>query len=251
MLGVDACWEWLASKNSQGYGRFDSANAHRTAYEFRNGPIPVGMCVCHRCDNPPCCNPDLFQPAFVRAKFSPDMRYRYELRREVVPVSSSTGSALVREYMGRKFDSGSVALFCGANPSTADAEIDDQTIRKEIGFASRWGCTGLIKVNLFAFRSTDPDGVPKSFAGVGLPENVGAIDAALAESCVKFVVAAWGDCLAKQPSFADEVAGFRFLAEKHKRQVMCFGLTQNGQPRHPLMLPYSTALIPWTQGGPE
>ena len=31
--------------------------AHRIAWEFENGPVPDGMCVCHSCDNPPCCNP--------------------------------------------------------------------------------------------------------------------------------------------------------------------------------------------------
>ena len=47
-------------------------------------------------------------------------------------------------------------VFIGLNPSTADEEVDDKTIRKCIGYAKRWGYGKLIMVNLFAFRSTDP-----------------------------------------------------------------------------------------------
>jgi len=64
--GPDGCWLWTAGKFRQGYGCFDvagkSVKAHRTAYTLTNGQIPHdgsahGLCVCHRCDNPPCCNP--------------------------------------------------------------------------------------------------------------------------------------------------------------------------------------------------
>lgn len=60
--GPDDCWPWLLYCSRDGYGRF-SANgktleAHRVAWEFSCGPIPEGICVCHHCDNPPCCNPD-------------------------------------------------------------------------------------------------------------------------------------------------------------------------------------------------
>jgi hypothetical protein len=55
------CWEWMASKNSKGYGLLKkqgrSYGAHRIAYELFIGPIPQGLCVCHTCDNPPCVNP--------------------------------------------------------------------------------------------------------------------------------------------------------------------------------------------------
>ena len=57
----DGCWEWNASRNNKGYGRFlargQSTGAHRVSYELHNGPIPNGMSVLHKCDNPPCVNP--------------------------------------------------------------------------------------------------------------------------------------------------------------------------------------------------
>lgn len=56
------CWEWRGGRTAQDYGRLKwegrSPYAHRLAWELVNGPIPDGMAVCHRCDNPPCVNPD-------------------------------------------------------------------------------------------------------------------------------------------------------------------------------------------------
>jgi hypothetical protein len=56
------CWEWQGAHDPWGYGNLGVAGvfkkAHRYAYELAVGPIPDGMDVCHRCDNPPCCNPD-------------------------------------------------------------------------------------------------------------------------------------------------------------------------------------------------
>lgn len=57
-----ACWEWRGGHNSRGYGMFrifgKQKRAHRLAWEFTHGPIPAAMLVLHRCDNPPCCNPE-------------------------------------------------------------------------------------------------------------------------------------------------------------------------------------------------
>lgn len=60
------CWEWQGAKNSGGYGKIGIAGkgqgitdyTHRTAFRLVHGDIPEGMEVCHKCDNPPCCNPD-------------------------------------------------------------------------------------------------------------------------------------------------------------------------------------------------
>ena len=52
------CWEWVGCVDAKGYGRYSSKQrAHREAYEQFVGTIPQGMCVLHRCDNPPCVNP--------------------------------------------------------------------------------------------------------------------------------------------------------------------------------------------------
>ena len=62
------CWLWTASTNQSGYGLLGVPTgisgkwllvlAHRYAYEYFVGPIPLGMLVLHSCDHPPCCNPD-------------------------------------------------------------------------------------------------------------------------------------------------------------------------------------------------
>lgn len=60
-IGSDSeCWEWQAATR-QGYGAIKvngkTRGAHRVAWELTNGSIPKGLCVCHKCDNPPCVNP--------------------------------------------------------------------------------------------------------------------------------------------------------------------------------------------------
>lgn len=55
----DGCHPWLAARDKDGYGRvrrgMERLRAHRAVWEHHHGPIPPGMQVCHRCDNPPCC----------------------------------------------------------------------------------------------------------------------------------------------------------------------------------------------------
>jgi hypothetical protein len=57
----DQCWNWIGASNGEGYGRMMIEKvrdkSHRIAFQMTNGKIPKGICVCHRCDNPRCCNP--------------------------------------------------------------------------------------------------------------------------------------------------------------------------------------------------
>lgn len=56
------CWLWTGSSNPLGYGTFKldgkAQMAHRASWMLHNGPIPAGLCVCHKCDTPACVNPD-------------------------------------------------------------------------------------------------------------------------------------------------------------------------------------------------
>ena len=54
------------------------------------------------------------------------------------------------------------ALFVRLNPGTADANLDDPTIRRCRGFAKLWDCNGLAVANLYALRSSAPKGRPKN-----------------------------------------------------------------------------------------
>jgi hypothetical protein len=83
----------------------------------------------------------------------------------------------------------SKVMFIGLNPSTADELRNDLTISKCIGFAKRWGFGGVVMLNLFSFRATDPQIMINSADPVG-PENDKAF--ATYNSHVDLVIAAWG-----------------------------------------------------------
>lgn len=57
-----SCWLWTGSRHVTGYGETNAnqrkQTAHRASYEITYGPIPDGLCVLHKCDNPPCVRPD-------------------------------------------------------------------------------------------------------------------------------------------------------------------------------------------------
>jgi hypothetical protein len=59
---TEGCWNWTASLDKCGYGRFNIngkiLKAHRVAYTLFIGDVPEGRCVCHTCDHPGCVNPE-------------------------------------------------------------------------------------------------------------------------------------------------------------------------------------------------
>jgi len=128
------------------------------------------------------------------------------------------------------------------NPSTANADLDDQTVRKVRGFTVRAGYSWLVIVNLFAYRTGSPArlldvGDRLRFDIVG-PMNDHAIRDAVGQA--GRVVVAWGgDARYRWPARVEYVT--KHLLPAH---LWCVGTTGRGDPRHPCYAPYSD-LLPW------
>jgi hypothetical protein len=117
-------------------------------------------------------------------------------------------------------------LFIMLNPSTADAQYDDPTLRRCLGFASSWGYDVLEVCNLFAYRATDP-GILRHVPDPVGPANDEYVGQAVARASA--VVAAWGT----QGGLKNRAADITELVVR-SRPLSCLGLTKGGFPRHPL-----------------
>lgn len=127
------------------------------------------------------------------------------------------------------------ALFVMLNPSTADAEVDDPTIRSCIRLANAAAYGSFEVVNLFAWRATDPKELenPRDPVGAG---NDHVIDAALTRCDV--AICAWG----ANGSAEQRGPIVRRMITNRKPEAYCLGTTKAGHPRHPLYIKTGTPL---------
>jgi hypothetical protein len=145
---------------------------------------------------------------FSGASFSACSRYRYSLSRAWDPHKPTVG-------------------FIMLNPSTADAEVLDPTVRRCVGYARAWGYGALEVANIFAWRSTDPKALLRVEDPVG-PENDHYI-CDLAKRA-HLLIAAWGT------HGVIHGRGGEVLRMLIDRDVHTLGLTKSGYPKHPLYL---------------
>ncbi len=150
-------------------------------------------------------------------------RYRYRLEREVGPF-------------------GPVAAVVMVNPSTADAHMDDPTIRRLLGFAKRFGWSRVIVGNVFAYRAADIRTLVGLADPVG-PDNATQLRAILEDA--EIAIVAWGT-LAKLPApLRDQWRQICTVADELGIELHHLGLARDGHPRHPLMLSYKAQLSVW------
>lgn len=134
---------------------------------------------------------------------------------------------------------GPVYAFFGINPSTADASVDDATVRKWIGFVKRWGGSRFIVGNVFAYRATDVRelATAKDPHGDDIGDHVTAI---IEEADI--LVPCWGNTSKVPPRLRCYPGILLEAMLSSGKPVMHFGCTSSGDPKHPLMLGYDTPL---------
>ena len=146
--------------------------------------------------------------------------------------------ALTRSADGPHEPGAQSAVFCMLNPSTADASVDDPTIRRCRGFAREWGCDGLFVVNLYALRATNPKDLWKADDPVG-PCNDSTLRGVAKN--VRRIVCAWGT-----NAKPDRVRAALDLWACTPVELVCLGVTRAGHPRHPLYVRADQPLQPWS-----
>lgn len=127
-----------------------------------------------------------------------------------------------------------MVMFVMLNPSTADADNDDPTIRRCVNFAKAWGYDGIYVCNLYAYRTPYPAALGAAYKVgtdvVGPDNDVWLQHTALVS---ELVVCAWGQ-LGPKRDRAFNVC--KMLARRSKLHALAFTKVDD-QPRHPLMLP--------------
>lgn len=172
------------------------------------------------------------------AVFSEDGQHRFLLCRRWVDITTAPTLVLV-----------------GLNPSDADEVKDDPTIRKDIGFAKRYGCGGILKVNLSSFVTPYPRELRQYLkarcSALRHSENHQAIAWALAtlHGCGTLRVAAWGNLDNRLTTHLQE--SLVVARGASGGDLYCFGKTKLECPRHPGRIAYSTPLVHLDTGKPH
>lgn len=120
-------------------------------------------------------------------------------------------------------DSKPHVMFVCLNPSTADENTDDPTLRKCISYAKSWGYGGVCMANLFAFRATDPLEMKAAKDPIGKVNDKWLLDLA---KDAGLLVAAWGN----DGSFMNRSKEVISLLPN----LHCLKLNKSGEPAHPL-----------------
>lgn len=143
-----------------------------------------------------------------------------------------------RYLLTRRWSDGPPLVFVMLNPSTADALVDDPTIRRCRDFARREGFAGLTVVNLFALRSPHPRDLLPSVDPVG-----GNVDALInVIPWAERVVVGWGKApITRLPIGVEQIDLVRSL----RPDLYCLKLNGDGSPQHPLYIPKTQPLIRW------
>jgi len=148
---------------------------------------------------------------------------------------------LYRYELSREWGRGPKLAFIMLNPSTADAEVDDPTIRRCKGFARDAGYDGIVVGNLFAWRATKPTELKTVADPIG-PDNYTALTNIISNAPI--VVCAWGGGGVLHNRGESMIQMICALG----RIPHCLRMSGKGYPEHPLYLPASLRPEPMMVG---
>jgi hypothetical protein len=151
------------------------------------------------------------------ANISEDGAYRY---------------ALARDWTETHDGHPDLAVFVMLNPSVAHDSLDDQTLRRCQHYARREGCHGLLVVNLYALRSTDPSALWLPGRDPVGPLNDQTILSACLRRDARLIVCAWGVHGAKN----GRGAAVTTMLLNEGLTLHCLGVSKDGYPKHPCRL---------------
>ena len=180
-----------------------------------------------------------------RAAFSSGGAYRWLLERSWDPGPS----VAVARRSSRSL------IFCGLNPSKADADQNDSTLRRLRSFAGAWGYQRLIVINLFALVTPSPQMLRRHRRPVG-SANDAVINHWLRHWACRPSWDLWlgwganGSLHGRDCWFLDRLQSL--ITTRSSRTgdgPFCLGRTHRGHPRHPLYLPASSIPQPWFAAG--
>lgn len=191
-----------------------------------------------------------FESALERMLAGLDVR----LQGDEAAFAATSHDDAYRYLLGRRWDAEKPFWTWGLlNPSVARHDKPDPTTRKVRGFTERGGAGGFMIVNLFPYSTDDPAELSRQWVAgrdvVDFERNVHVITRARAFSITgtntftSLCVAAWGRIPPKLRAAGARVMPCFRIERDHSPAVRCLGVTNEGFPRHPLMLGYATPLV--------
>lgn len=160
--------------------------------------------------------------------------------------------SLVREFPKAWGGTKGSALWIMLNPSTADENILDPTIRRCVRFSKHWGFSRMVVCNVFSYRATKPKDLESALrarmrASIDEREVWHANEAAIKVEMLNAerVVVAWGVHANKLVEGSRMIAEIIQFAKRRNTKLWCLGTNADGSPKHPLYLAETTKCFEW------
>lgn len=182
---------------------------------------------------------------YTGAELSPDGRHRYLLWREWRGTHDPKNWRWygAKDGAGQKLSDPKACLFIMLNPSTADADDDDPTVKRCVAFAQAWKYERLEVVNLFAYRATDPQELLRLGHGDDPVGERNQHFIASAANDAGIIICAWGQHGSHLGQDATVLGWLDKIGATGRAHAL--GFTTKGQPRHPLYVPSAVQPISW------